>query len=168
LLKRRIPVLAAFLFGLVAFAQNEARVITVPGAPLEIASYEVRYSESGTYSTEGVRHSVTLQNTSGRDVVAFGIGFYAFDAFKRFMGSPLNGIEIGTLAADTAESGRMTWVQRPRAAFTFKDYGIGVAFVRIARFADGSIWEADMEYVLQELQTIEDGLLLDDIEENGN
>lgn len=163
---RTILLLAALLVTAMGAAQNEARVISVPGAPLEIVTYEARYSESGSYSTEGVRHSVTLRNTTSKDVVAFGIGFYAFDAFKRFMGSPLNGIEIGTISAGSEVTGRMTWVQRPRASFTFQSYGIGVAYVRVARFADGTIWEADMDFVLQELQTIEDDLLLDDLEEN--
>lgn len=151
-----------------AVAQNEARVIAVPDAPLAIVRYEVRYSEDGTYTTEGIRHSVSIQNSGGKDVVAFGIGFYAFDAFKRYMGSPLNGIAIESIEVSSEPTGNMVWFQRPRAAFTFKHYGIGVSYVRIVRFADGSIWEADMDYVLQELQTIEDGLLLDDLQENND
>lgn len=37
-------------------------------------------------------------------------------------------------------------------------YGTGVAYVRQARLADGSFWQADMDYVLHELQKNESGL----------
>ena len=147
-----------------AFSQNESRVIDVPGAPLEIISYSARYTEGGSYSTEGIQQAVTVRNAAGQGVVALGIGFHAFDAFKRYMGRPLTGIAIFELPSD-GESTRMTWTQRPTASFTFEDYGIGVAFVRIVRFEDGTIWEADMDHVLGELQEIEDSLALEDIQE---
>ena len=147
-----------------AFAENPVRIIEVPGAPLEIVEYEARYQEDSRYVTEGVRHGVTVRNPGNQAVVALGIGFYAFDAFNRYMGRPLTGISMRTLdAGDTSEG--MVWVQRPSAAFTFSSYGMGVAYVRIARLADGTVWEADMDYVLQRLQEFEEGLTLDDLDE---
>jgi hypothetical protein len=148
-----------------AFAQtNEVRIIEVPGAPLEITSYAAEYRERGTYTTEGIHHSVTVRNVSQQEIVAISIGFNAFDAFKRYMGRPLNGVDIAPIAvAET--TGRMTWTQTPSASFTFARYGIGVAYVRLVRLADGTIWEADMDYVLDQLQQIEDGLTLADLDE---
>ncbi|MCA1790546.1 MAG: hypothetical protein LC667_12020 [Thioalkalivibrio sp.] len=163
----RSAVLAAFLLAPLAFSQNEARVIEVPGAPLEIISYSAQYDEGGSYSTEGIQQRVVVQNVSDQGVVALGIGFHAFDAFKRYMGRPLTGIAIFELRSE-GESTRMSWNHRPTSAFTFEDYGIGVAFVRIVRLEDGTIWEADMDYVLGELQKIEDGLALEDIQEEND
>jgi hypothetical protein len=148
-----------------AFAQrNEVRVIEVPGAPLEIASYVAMYRSRGTNVTEGIHHTVTVRNVSGQEVVAIGIGFNAFDAFKRYMGRSLTGIDISLIAVD-ATTGTMTWTQTPSASFTFERYGIGVAFVRLVRLADGTVWEADMDYVLRQLQEIEDSLTLEDLNE---
>ena len=149
---------------MLAFAENPVRVIEVPGAPLEIVEYEARYQEDGRYVTEGVRHRVIVRNPGNQAVVALGIGFYAFDAFNRYMGRPLTGISMRTLDAGDTSDG-MVWVQRPSASFTFREYGTGVAFVRIARLSDGTIWDADMDYVLQRLQELEDGLTLEDIDE---
>ena len=151
------------LLSLSAFAQNEARIIEVPGAPIIISEYSAEYRDSDRLSNEGVHHTVRLRNSGDQDVVAYGVGFFAFDAFNRFMGSPLTGVEVGTLAATNVQTSRLTWVQRPRAAFTFKTYGIGVAFVRVARLADGTVWHADMGFVLDELRKIEVGLALEDL-----
>ena len=152
------------IVGTAVAQNNEVRIIEVPGAPLEIASYSAEYRERGTYTTEGIHHTVTVRNVSGQEIVALGIGINAFDAFKRYMGRPLTGIAISPLAAD-ATTRSMTWVQTPSASFTFERYGIGVAYVRLVRLADGTVWEADMDHVLRQLQEIEDGLTLEDLEE---
>lgn len=150
------------LFSVSVNAQlNDVKIIVVPGAPLDIVKYEATYQEDSRYSNEGVRHSVTLKNNGTQAVVAYGVGFFAFDAFNRSMGRPLTGIDMDTVSVGAEGGG--TWNQRPSAAFTFKSYGTGVAYLRQARLADGTIWHADMEYVLRELQGIENGLSMDDI-----
>lgn len=140
---------------------GEAIVIDVPGAPLAIQNYEATYQEDSRYSREGIRHSVSITNNGDQDVLAYGIGFFAFDAFNENMGRPLNGIDMDTISVGSSSPG--AWIQSPPSSFTFRNYGTGVSYVRIARMADGSVWEADMDYVLSELQKIESDLLLEDI-----
>lgn len=154
--------IAAVAFSFMALAE-EARIIAVPGAPLTITAYQAVYQEDGRYQTEGVKHSVTVSNGGGNEVAAFGIGFFAFDAFNDNMGRPLTGIDMDSVELGGESSG--TWVQRVAAPFTFQKYGTGVAYVRRARLKDGSVWEADLEFVLQELQKIESDLKLEDIAE---
>lgn len=154
--------------GSLALAQprqpNEVRIIEVPGAPLEIVAYQARYLDRGNTTPEGIRHEVQVRNVSGQEVVAIGIGFNAFDVFKRYMGRPLTGVSIAPIAVDDTTRW-MSWWQTPAASFTFDQYGIGVAYVRLVRLADGTVWEADMDYVLDQLQEIEDSLTLEDLDE---
>lgn len=152
-----------FLFLLVSqnAMANDARIIEIPGAPLSIMSYEASYQEEERYTREGIRHSVKVKNEGSADVLAYGIGFFAFDAFNHSMGRPLTGIAMNTVPPGKEQSG--AWSQRPSAAFTFKWYGTGVAYVRQARLSDGTVWQADMDFVLRELQKIESGLSLEDI-----
>lgn len=157
--------LALFLFSLAFTAMataNETRIIEVPGAPLRIKSYEADYQKEQKYTREGIRHSVSVMNDGDVEVVAYGIGFFAFDAFNESMGRPLTGIDMDSVAPGLGSSG--VWSQRPSAAFTFQNYGTGVAYVRQVRLADGTVWKADMEYVLRELQKIESDLSLEDIQ----
>lgn len=154
--------IAATTFSVSALAE-EARTIAVPGAPLKITTYQAVYQADERYQTEGIKHSVTVTNGGSQGVAAFGIGFFAFDAFNDNMGRPLTGIDMDSVGVGEESSG--AWVQRVSAPFTFQKYGTGVAYVRSARLADGSVWEADLEFVLQELQKIESDLKLEDIAE---
>jgi hypothetical protein len=157
--------LVAVIAGGSALGQsNEVRIIEVPGAPLEIVTYSARYVRGTNVSNTGIEHQVTVRNVSEQEIVAISIGFNAFDVFNRYMGRPLNGVDIAPIAvAET--TGRMTWTQTPSASFTFQQYGTGVAYVRFVRLADGTIWEADLDYVLDQLQDIEDSLTLEDLDE---
>lgn len=109
-----------FLFLLVSqnAMANDARIIEIPGAPLSIMSYEASYQEEERYTREGIRHSVKVKNEGSADVLAYGIGFFAFDAFNHSMGRPLTGIAMNTVPPGKEQSG--AWSQRPSAAFTFK------------------------------------------------
>ena len=162
-MKKKLTALAFFTYSAAALG-NDGMIIEVPGSPLTITSYEVAYQEDSRYAREGVRHRVTVENDGDQDVSAYGIGFFAFDAFNRNMGRPLTGIDMDTVSVGGSSSGG--WVQSVSAAFTFQGYGTGVAYVRKARLADGTVWEGDMEYVLQQLQDIESGLSLEDILED--
>ena len=150
-----------------ALAQrNQARIVEVPGAPLEIATYEARYTSLPPDQTGVIEHTVTLRNIAGQEVVAFGIGFASFDAFNRYMGRPFTGVTIATpsLAID-GRTEEMVWTQARSDAFTFRRYGLGVAYVSLVRLVDGTIWEADLDYVLDQLQEIEGSLTLEDLDE---
>lgn len=152
---------AGMLFISVGLLANDARIIVMPESPLKILSYEARYQPELGRVREGIIHRIKLKNIGDQDVVAYRISFQAFDVFNRNMGRPLGGVSIDTVATNEKDSG--TWTHRPSAAFTFKKYGTGVAYVSLVRLADGTIWEADMDHVLLELQKIEEELSLEDI-----
>ena len=138
-----------------------SKIIDIPEAPLSIITYEAEYQEQGRYQTEGVLHSVTVKNVSDQEVVAFGIGLMAFDAFNTNMGRGITGIDMRAISVGSEISG--SWTQNVRAPFTFENYGTGVAYVRKARMEDGTVWEAELEAILEELKNIENELNIEDI-----
>nr|WP_321442405.1 hypothetical protein [uncultured Hyphomonas sp.] len=138
---------------------QEAVVIQQTGSPLEITSYSAQYVEGGRYSTEGVRHAVTLKNVGSQEVLAYTISFRSFDVFNEDMGRGLGGISIKTLAPGGTTDG--SWNQKPYAAFSFEKYGTGVAYISRVRLGDGTIWSADQKFVLSRLQEIQDDLTAD-------
>lgn len=148
-------------------ALAESAVVLKQGeSPLEIISYAASYSaktSSTRYSVgtpEQIEHIVVYRNTSAKDVVAVQIGLAAFDAFNGFMGRfsgwSMTPVSVGE--QKTAE-----WNQRPYAAFSFEKYGTGVAYVSAVRFADGTIWRANLKEVLQEMQKFEKELKAEDL-----
>jgi len=74
-----------------------------------------------------------------------------------------SGWSIETVAANSDASGE--WTQHTYATFSFKKYGTGVAYVKAVRFADGTIWRADMAEVVIEMQKFEKDLKKEDLEE---
>ena len=158
-MKYRISILTSIAALAFAAQAQEAVIIQQSGSPLEIISYSAQYVEGGRYSTEGVRHSVTVKNTGDQNIDAYTISFRSFDVFNEDMGRGLGGISIKTLAPNASTDG--SWNQRPYAAFSFDTYGTGVAYVSRVRLGDGTIWSADQEYVLSEMQKIQDDLTAD-------
>jgi hypothetical protein len=82
--------------------------------------------------------------------------------FNDFM-TKSNGWSIEKIGLDT--DSESVWTQSPYAAFTFRKYGTGVAYVNAVRFEDGSIWQADLTEVLTELQKFEKDLKREDLQE---
>ena len=150
---------AAISISVVAHAEK-ALIINQQNSPLNIDSYSVWYTDGGTrYSTEGINHEVSLTNITQQAVTAYKVSFISFDAFNEEMGRALGGVSIETIVGGMSGGGR--WKHSPYAAFTFKDYGTGVAYVSKARLADGSIWTADFDFVLARLQEIQADLTAD-------
>ena len=134
--------------------------------PLSITNYKATFqpefrSSYGSHADQ-IMHAATYQNISGKDIVAIQIGFVAFDAFNNLIGG-FSGWSIDKIAKDATKDGK--WTQTVYLAFTFDKYGTGVAYIRAVRFADGSIWQADMTQVLAGLQKFEKDLKKEDIEE---
>ncbi len=153
-----VSLLGALVSVSTAFAQ-EAVIIQQSGSPLSIDTYSARYNEGDRYSSEGVVHSVTVSNNGEQDIVAYTVSFRSFDVFNEDMGRGLGGISIQTLKPGESDDGG--WRQRPYAAFSFEKYGTGVSYVSRVRLADGTVWSADQDYVLNELQKIQDDLTAD-------
>ena len=138
------------LAGGLAFAIiPEAKIIPQTNAPLTVTSYSAEYQEGGRYTTEGIRHSVGYTNTSGKPVVAVQIGLVSFDVWNEFL-DRTGGVSIEDIAPGGSKTG--TWVARAYADFSFLT---GVAYVSKVRFADGTIWAADLEAVADELRKIQ-------------
>ncbi len=149
-------------------AQESSVVLKQVGVPLEISTYKATFepeTRATSYSRgnlDQINHSVTYKNVSGKEVVALQIGLTSFDAFNGFMGR-FSGWSTEQIAKGEAKTG--TWAQRPYAAFSFKGYGTGVAYVNAVRFADGSIWRANLAEILVELQKFEKELKREDLAE---
>jgi hypothetical protein len=146
-------------------AENSV-VLSQKASPLKIIKYEATYQEEsrGAYSShpDQIRHTVSCENVSGNTIVAFQIGLVAFDAFNDFM-DKFDGWSIKTVSSGgNAES---IWTQSPYAAFSFRKYGTGVAYISAVRFEDGTIWRANLTEILLELQKFEKNLKKEDLEE---
>ena len=143
-----------------------AVILTQKSAPLRIIKYDATYQEESrtAYSSHSdqIKHTVSCENLSDKRVVAFQIGLVAFDAFNDFM-DKFDGWSFKTL--NTGENGESVWTQSPYAAFSFRKYGTGVAYVSAVRFEDGAIWRANLAEILLELQKFEKDLKREDLEE---
>jgi len=137
-------------------------------APLTLTQYSASFdgeTSSSRYSSgnpDQIIHSVTYTNASNKKIVALQIGLASFDAFNGFMGR-FSGWATETVAVGESKKGE--WNQRPYAAFSFKGYGTGVAYVNAVRFDDGSIWRANLKEILSEMQKFEKELKAEDLAE---
>ena len=125
------------------------KIIEQENSPLIINSYPANYKKSGTYTTEGIHHTVKYENTSDRNVVAVQISLVSFDVWNEFL-DIMGGISIEEIAPGKSEKG--TWVARAYADFAFLT---GFAYVKRVRFSDGTIWDADHDLIAEELQKLE-------------
>ena len=124
-----------------------------PDAPLEITSYNNRYKASDRYGDGSIVHRVMVKNQSTQKIDAYGLGFYAFDSFKRDMGRPFVGYAMNELVIDASDN--PSWEQKPSGAYLFKKHGQGLVYVAIVRFTDGTIWKADKNDISHQLQDFE-------------
>jgi hypothetical protein len=164
---RNIFSMMVIVFFATVVANGEKSVVLPQnGSPLKITKYEATFQpeERRSYDShpEQIRHGVSCQNVSGKPIVAYQIGLVAFDTFNNLLGK-FNGWAIETVSVDATAN--VVWTQRPYAAFSFRSYGTGVAYVNAVRFEDGLIWRADLAEVLTELQKFEKDLNKEDLKE---
>lgn len=153
--------LAVLLFPQLALAYDDL-VIDVANSPITLTEFKATYyAGSGNYPRPSVNYYVTVNNNSDKKVVAYKIGFMAFDAFKDALGRGLNGYAIDVIPPGGMMSSG--WEHSLVEAGLFQSYGMGVAYPTKVRFEDGTIWEADTAEVLQELRKIESGLTIEDL-----
>jgi hypothetical protein len=142
--------LAIVGFALPAFGLESTTIIVAQtDAPLKITEYTAAYQASSQYATEGIRHSVKYVSVADRDIVAAQIGLVSFDVWNEFM-NRTGGLSMDVMAPGAKSKG--TWIAQAYAEFSFHT---GVAYVARVRFADGSIWSANMDEILAELRKIE-------------
>lgn len=163
---RSLALISILATGTVSFAQESSVVIAQSGAPLEITKYKAAFdpeTKSTAYSRghlDRILHELTYKNISSKEIVALQIGMSSFNAFNGFMGS-FSGWSTQRIGVGVETTG--SWDQSPYAAFTFRGYGTGVAYVKAVRFADGTIWRANLAEVLVELQKFEKELKREDL-----
>ena len=163
--KNIIVLLSVVLWAPFVHAENSV-ILKQKAAPLTITKYSASFEPARVVqlvlSHEKIKHAVAYKNTSGKEIVALQIGLAVFDAFNNFMDG-FKAWSTDTIAVDTEGNGE--WEQQPYAMFGFAKYGTGVAYVKAVRFADGTIWRADMAEVLTEMQKFENNLKKEDLEE---
>jgi hypothetical protein len=142
-----------------------SNVIDLPGAPLQVTSYQAVYEQVDADKSHAIVHLISVANNGSQDVVAFSMGFLSFNSFNEFMGSPLVVYMMDAIEAGTSSSRPLGGIQRPQNGAAFRGYGTGFAYVMQARLEDGTIWEADLALVLEELRKIQSSLSLDEINE---
>jgi hypothetical protein len=124
------------------------KVLAQPTAPLRITAYTAGYQEGSQYRSEGIRHSVEYMSASDREIVAVQIGLVSFDVWNEFLDRTA-GVDISNLQPSAL--GKGTWIARAFADFSFHT---GVAYVGKVRFADGTLWAADLVAIGEELKNI--------------
>lgn len=148
---RRIAITCSLLLAATTAAALEpvAKIIAQPTSPVTVTFYSARYQEGGRYTTEGIRHNVEYKNTSNSAVVAVRIGLVSFDVWNEFL-DRTGGVSIEDISPSGTDTG--AWVARAYADFSFLT---GFAYISKVRFADGRIWEADLDAIANEMRKIE-------------
>jgi len=152
-----------FFLGIMSSLGQDVLVLKQENAPLIIYEFTAKYQDGASrYASEGIRFDVRFTNITEQPVVAYSIGFFAFDVFNRPLGRPFGGFAIEAIDPNGSERG--AWVQRTTSSALFREYGTGVAYVSKVRFEDGTIWSYDSESILNQLQEFEATLTIDDLE----
>ena len=122
-------------------------IVIQPSSPVGITEYKAEY-ETGQ-SAQGINHALSYTNRGRSRISAVRFGLVAFDVFNGFLGK-MEGIVMADVNVN--RSSRGSWGQAPPAAFSFLT---SVAYVDTVRFEDGTIWQADVETIVEELRKID-------------
>lgn len=164
-MKSILVILLLTFFAVGAHGEN-AVILTQKDAPLVITSYTTAFEKEnhGDYDSHSdqILHALKYKNTGEKKIVAIRIGLTAFDTFNDFM-DRFGGVSIEDIAPGAEEKGE--WTQSPYAAFLFQKYGTGVAYVANVRFEDGTIWNANLDEVLEQLRKFQKDLQAKDLQE---
>ena len=146
-----------------AFTANHKDSITLnPDGSLNRQAFRELLEYGDAYKTEKIFYKVSVSNTSGKNIVAYRVGIATFGVFNNII-TKFGGISSEGVSANGTETAR--FANDAYAAFRFKKYGTGVAYVDAVRFEDGTIWRADMAKILNELKKYQKDLKPEDLEE---
>ncbi len=129
--------------------ESVSKAVPQENAPVNIVNYTAYYDEGSPSEQEGISHSVLIRNNSNNSVVAVELAFVEFDVWNQHLGKALG------LSRATVEKGKtdgVSWQHTPYGAGAFQT---GVAWVSRVRFADGTIWTADIKTILPALFEIQ-------------
>ncbi len=129
-----------------------SKIIEQPDAPIKILNYKSAYGMHSKVAligekTEGVRHQTEYQNVSERGILAVELKYLMFNFFNEYLGF------AGTIETDFLKPGDKD--KSDGVADQGSTFLTGVAFVSKVRFADGEVWHANLDTVVQELVKID-------------
>ena len=150
-----------WILPIVLFSEK-AIILKQEDAPLKITEYKTKYSYYER--RDRITHSLKYINISDKRIVAFRIGFVAFDVFNEFL-DKFGGVAIKDVKVN--EEKKFSWQQRPYKAFMFKKYGTGIAYVGAVRFEDATMWKVDEGDVVSQIQEIQESFTADLLKEKG-
>jgi hypothetical protein len=130
----------------------QTNIVAQPEAPLRITRFFSRcdksYSISSRTEPDGnIYHSVEYENISDRRVAGVRLGLLTFDQWRELLDG-IDGISMTTLAP--GETRMTTWADPVGGELVMPTT---FAYVSKVRFSDGEVWSADLDRVLDELQT---------------
>jgi len=139
--------------------EPETKIISQPGAPLKIISYEPEIIESDTidllispeyWKNEGTYHKVKYQNISNKHIIAIQVCFVTFNIFNEFSDKRTGIATMDTIAPGSFDCG--SWENNKYQDFYFD---LSYIYVNKVRFIDGTFWYADLNAIVEELKKID-------------
>ena len=144
---------------------NETFRVNDPNSPVQISRVSVVHTPSETaavaeayydqlfrYLSDSQKETLrqyrreNLQieiSARGTDAVAVKFGVIVYDSFNEYLG----GLTAITMDPPTT---LMEWSYTPPYLFKFRKYGVLGVYVRQARLADGTIWNANLDFISRE------------------
>lgn len=135
-------------------------IVSEPSSPVTIAHYLPRFGSNNIGLM--IKHDVEVTASGSQPVDAYSIRVILFDAFNDYVGN-WNIYVPETLQVGGSKKSAYFIQQNVSAAF--ERFGTGAAYVSKVRYRDGTIWEADKDYVLSELQKISPDMLSENLED---
>ncbi|MEM6326167.1 MAG: hypothetical protein AAF791_03530 [Bacteroidota bacterium] len=141
----RLALVALLVVAAPSLSAQERTVADQSGAPIQISQYVADYG-APRGREPAIAHGAEYQNKSGKAIAAVQIGFVSIDAFGTVMAH-----ETATVIASLrdGQTGQAATEMRPPDA---AGYMSGFVYVRKARSADGTVWEADYDAVAAQLR----------------
>jgi len=145
-------VLPAWALSQVRGRPPQTNIVAQPEAPLRITRFFSRCGKSYTISSRtdpdgGIYHSVEYENISDRSIAGVRVGLLTFDQWRELLDG-IDGISMMTLAPGATRM--TTWADPVGGELVLPTT---FAYVSKVRFSDGEVWNADLDRILDELQT---------------
>lgn len=162
-MKAKFPILGiCFLitFSTSLIAEN-AVIIKQEESPIQIVDYEVSYNVVAD-GIDVISHAVKGLNTSEKKVVAIRYVTLVFSCFNEYFDTSRN---YTMWALDPNKQRKTSWNQANDMEIAFSKFGTGIAFVDSVRFEDGTIWRANSNDTLPQIQEMQKSFTLELLEE---
>ena len=150
------------IYGEQANAQSALK--SGPNDPLSVTGYRIESARASDPSLrDEIRHTVTLKNTSSKEVVAFQLRFLLFNAFNECF-KLSSGYSLEPLPADQETSGE--WRVEVKGEPITRENVTGIAYVSAVRFADGIVWKADEQRIVEQIKSVQSDFTIGNLKAN--